>query len=429
MKKNAQSELRRTNDLLHKATATAGTALERINRAQKPAKKAGKKTARKRNAAQVKQMAETARSQSMRAANKRGGLVGSPYHDYLSTLSRPFDVSNVFCPVSYNPAPSFIQTRSRTTRTELSMTVGLNTTTQLVLFPGHIPMIGSLAGAGIVATGIPANMDPSSFHQFNILANATYYSVGPISTVIAGGTRAPVIGTKTTSCGPGLSFYNTGAVATCTGLTYDVALPYTGSEAVGHSRWQLVSMGIRVQNITNSLYRGGTIVTVQPNVECTWADNDPQANFEKYPTFHDWGRAKGFELSWIPRTQDLAFWHTVDTPTASSHRPDNKGPGMIIWFNAPADYPQTYSYEIVANWQLAGSYLDSVGGPAPHFPGLKGPVEQSVSAMLNSSPSASMAKEIGTAALSATGLTTTNLASGLAGMAASAIKTSIAGFA
>jgi hypothetical protein len=411
-----KKSLDRTNKILNRAAKTVP---------QVPKEKVKRK--KKQERAKVVNP-QAAQSQSMRAARDRGGLVGSPYHQYLSTLARPFDVSDVFCPVSYNPAPSFIQTRARTTRTELSLGVAVNTTTQLTIFPGHVPIVEGSTAATVAAAGTVSALDPSSFHQSKLLVNATNYSVGPMSTTLSTGTYAPVIGTKTTAIGPGLSYYSSAAVATASGLTYDVALPYTANEALGHSRWQLVSMGIRVQNITNDLYRGGTVVTVQPNIEYQWADNDAQSTFEKFPTFHDWGRCAGVELSWIPRTQDMAFWHTVETPTSGSHRQNLRGPAILVWLNAPADYAQTYSYEIVCNWQLAGSYLNTVGGPAEHYPSLKAPIEQTASALINSSPTAHPAVQLGVAALKSTGLTTDSLSSKMGSLVGGAAKAAVAGF-
>ncbi len=436
-----QKVLARTNMVLGKAAAQAGAALERIAKAEHtPAQAQKKKRKKKKKTAQVHQGVDlsalllpgTSSHQQARQqqVNKPPSLRGSPYHDYLLTLARPFDVSNVSCPVSYNLSPSYIQTKARTTYTNLSLTVALNTTTQIVLFPGHLPSPGAATAAAVAANGVVANLDPVSNHCYPLTINATNVSIGPVTTAVGGGTPAGCIGTVTSAVGPGLSYNSTAAVATCGPLYYDTQLPYTGDGSVGggHTRWQLVSMGIRVQNITNDLYRGGTMVSVQPNVSFHWADNTGQQVFERFPTFHDWGKDHGFELSWIPRTQDLAFWHTTTTPTVATYATNNDGAGIIVWLNAPADYPQTYSYEVVCNWQLAGNYLNTVGGPAPHHPGLKAPIEQTVSALLNSAPTANMAEKLGVQALKATGLTKDSIGTMMMSLGKDAVAAAAAGF-
>lgn len=424
--KNQKKEhgLARTNELLHKASKTAGQGL-----AGKPKKKKKSKTRNQPGVRLTRPLQGPQMGKPMRAAREAGGLVGSPYHDYLLTLSRPFDVANVFCPVSYNPAPSFIASRARTTSTDLSMTVALGTTTQFCLMPGHGPQIQGASAAQTTATGQLAGMDATAYHHLPAMFNATGYSLGPVSTVLAQGTFAASAGSKLTGVGPGLSFHQTQAQLGTTGLLWDVPLPYTAAEAEGHTRWQLVSMGIRVRNITNDLYRGGTVVTVMPATSTAWVNNDPQSKFERFPTFHDWGRCEGMEVAWIPRATDMSYWHTSGAQTSSTYASNNTGAGLIVWFNAPADYAQTYSYEIVYNWQLSGEYLTSVGGAAPHHPSLKGPVEQTISGLMNSSPSANVAKEVGVAALKATGLTQEGIVGKLQSFAVEAGKRAVAGFA
>lgn len=420
---NPQSEsLRRTNQILAKSASVAGTALDRVARLEKKMASKGKVPKKEKRKVPQRKVAKI-----VNIDRSVGSLAGSPFLDYLRTLARPFDVSDVFCPVSYNPSPSFIQTRARTTSTLLTTTVAAGTTSQIALFPGHLPSPGSASAAAVAAAGVAQAMDASSYHQYPLVVNATTYSVGPMTTTTASGTYSSIAGVITTGLAAN-SCTNVTNGGTCQPLLWDNGLPYQADSTQGHSRWQLVSMGIRVQNITNDLYRGGTTVSVQPNIAFNFGPGS-QSLFERFPTFHDWGRCTGVELAWIPRTADLAFWHTVDTPTASSAVTVNIGAGMYVWFNAPADYAQTFSYEIVCNWQLAGTYLNTVGGPAPHHPGLKPPIEQTVAALLNSAPSANKAAELGVQALKATGLTAEGLASKMTAMSLGAIKAAAAGFA
>lgn len=431
--KQVNAELRRTNLLLHKATGVAGTGLDRIARLEHQLKKKEKPGKKARRAGPPKGKVSKGRVSLAQNLNMRDNfqnvsINGSPFADYLRTLARPFENSNIFCPISYNPAPSFIQTRARTTSTNLNLIVAQATTTQLALFPGHVSSINANNAPQLNARGEFSGMDAVSYHHPPMAVAGISYSVGPIDTnVLPIGALNCTNMVVSSSILPNLTRFSTTALSN-TAMGYDEDLPYTGSELHGHSRWQLVSMGIRVRNITNDLYRGGTIVSVQPNTQASWADGDSQSTFERYPTFHDWGNG-GTELSWIPRTQDMAFWHTLDSPTATSSVAWMTGVGMLVWLNAPADHAQTYSFEVVYNWQLSGTYFNTVGGPAPHHPALKAPVEQLTSALLNSAPSANQAIELGKEALKATGLTPSTFVQTAMSLGKKAAGVAAAGFA
>lgn len=330
---------------------------------------------------------------------------------WTRSLARPFEVSGVFCPVNYNPAPSFIQSTARTTSTNLNLLVTANTTTSILLWPGHAPPpthASSSVGAG-------DSLDAVSYHANDVFVGAqtpaTTYVVGPMNKHDNVGDKTAIIGVVTT----GSTFGNTtGNIAggTSTIMPWDVPLPYTTNSVLsgggGHSRWQLVSMGVRIHNMTPELYRGGSVISVQPNNSMTVSSlSVSQSTFTNYPTFHDWGvgDGKGVEISWIPRAQDLAFWHGFEAVATGGYPDaDMQGPAIMIFLNAPSGASaQVYTYEVVCNWQLAGTYLNAVGGPAAHYPELKPTVEKTVSVMLNTSPSATHAPRVAEAVSSDSG--------------------------
>lgn len=322
---------------------------------------------------------------------KSGVRPDSALAKWAKLLADPFDRPSGFCPVNYNPAPSFIQSLARTTVTNLSCSVPLSTTTQITLYPGHYTpaTVGQMVNSG------GSEMDGVSYHAQTYVVNGVRHVLGPMNAASGVGNLTASIGSITGNINPGEVIGNTNATGTA--LLYDVNLPYIVdmglSASGGHARWQLVSMGIRIHNLTPEINRGGNIISVQPNNSSTIVSGN-QSTLEVYPTFHDWGVGDdGVQITWIPRAQDLAFWHnelqTASAPGSSAI----KAPAMMVFLNAGATN-QVYSYEIVCHWQLAGTYLNQVGGPSLHHPELKPTIEKTLSTMLNSHPTASSAPRV-----------------------------------
>lgn len=334
-------------------------------------------------------------------------------------LARPFDVEGRLCPITYNPAPSFIQSYARTTHTNLNVSVALNTTTQYVLFPGHTEMLNSNQN---VSQAGQQGMDAVAYHEADVAINGTTYVVGPMSKTDVLGTKSPIIGAVTSGLVLNQVSINL-AGATSAPVSYDVALPYTSlthsTTAGHHSRWMLNSMGVRIHNTTPVLSRGGTVVTVQPNNEVPAVAGN-QAVLEVYPTFKDWGPGEDVELAWIPRAQDLAFWHGADVQ-AGGGQPFSTvaAPGIYIFLNNPTASAQSYSVEIVCHWNLSGTYLNPVGGPSPHAPEVKPVVEKALSFLQNNAPTASQVMPILQKAAQHSGFST---AGTFATLAAGAVK-------
>lgn len=311
---------------------------------------------------------------------------------WFAALAKPFEAPmGITCPVNYNPAPSFIQTTARTTYTNLSFQVAAGTTAQMVIFGGH----GKVATAGI---GDVSPMDPVAFHhppqQISSPGNPGFdiVSLSPIDQ--SSPARFGAIGAITTGLAAG-AMTNSTTSASAVAMYQDVSMPYSSSSEVGHCRWQLVAMGLRARNNTPELSRGGTIITVQPNTQNVTAFG-AQADLDQYPTFRDHGvgDGPGVEVAWIPKPQDMAMWHTID---ASGYPAGTEldGAAILAFFNAPAGNAQTYSYEVVCHWQLAGRLIQSIGRTVPHQPSTQAVVEPTLAHVINSSHTAAVVPRVG----------------------------------
>jgi hypothetical protein len=297
-------------------------------------------------------------------------------------LSDPFHQEGIFCPVSYNPAPSFIQSTARTTSTNLTFSVAANSSTQMFLFPGHYRPAGSATSN--------AGLDAVAYHALDLSIGASRFVVGPMDKTDAVATRPPIIGV----INPNLTLNSCADVfGGGIGMFYDVPLPYVSvaiSEAGSHSRWQMVAMGLKIRQTTPELKRGGSIVTVQPNTNYVIPTGTVQSQLEVFPTFTDHG-PDGCYVSWIPRSQDMAFWHGTSETGASGASAVCGGAGIIAYLNNPTVDDLSYSFEVVCHWQLAGSYLNTVGRPGAHSPDVKPAVEKAISYLQNAGHSGAAA--------------------------------------
>jgi len=266
---------------------------------------------------------------------------------WLRCLGRPFDNVEVKCPVNYNPVPTIMTSVARTTST-FRQTVAANSTVQLALFGGH---------------GNPSDtdaMDGVSYHARQVNIGGSVVSIGPVQSGAAGGWVNALIST-------GLTINNARAeVATAVvnvPVTYDQALPYVGAGGDGvHTRWKLTAMGVRVQNATELAVRAGNVNHCQP-ANGTYLTS--QSAFAKYPTWRTTQEANTgtLEISWIPRPQDLAFWHSVTT-AESAAATDLVAADLFVWMNNEATVPQDYYIQIVEHWEIGGDNLVAISSPA-----------------------------------------------------------------
>ncbi len=347
----------------------------------------------------------------LRAPKSAKGLVkrvesglhpGSSLGVWARQLADPFGQEGALCPINYNPAPSFIQSSARTTSTNLNLSVAAGSTTQLLLMPGHGPPVGAQVSASIGAYG----MDAVSYHANDQTINATTFSIGPMYKRDNVGLKPPAIGalysalTLGLTGGPSNNAFNAA-------VEWDVDLPYEANTVLvggGHTRWMLNSMGVKIHNITPEIYRGGSVVSVQPNNTTLMTSLANQTDFEVFPTFKDHGCADSVEISWVPRPQDLAFWHGAENNSAGSAATAWLGPAILIWFNNPTANAISFTYEVVCHWNLAGNYLNPIGGPSPHSPEAKPAIEKTISVLSNTAHTAASAFKVMSAAVQHSGI-------------------------
>lgn len=275
---------------------------------------------------------------------------------YLETLAHPFVTSGVKTPVNYNPVPSMMTVVARTTYTK-RYAVAAAKSSQISLFPGHCQHLDSDA------------MDGFSYHCGQQNINGTGTLMGPCDT-------------SGNVCGIGCVTENLtldGATSSTSGadsanIKADVALPFTAKSGEGgHFRWKLVSMGVRVENTTPLLTRGGYINSVQLTTPFA---GTLQRDYEIFPTFNITEDANSglYEVSWIPRMDDIAFWHAEVGSTNSTPL----GAGLIVWLNNDTTGAQGYAVQVVCNWELAGSHIAAVASPVILQPADKSVLEPTI---------------------------------------------------
>lgn len=269
------------------------------------------------------------------------------------------------------------------------------------------------------------SVDSTSFHQRLISMRdqsnvSRAYSVGPLMS------SSPSYDTRAALGGYIEGLSAGGASSDCTdwkAISPDVNVPYRfdlgggvtvgASEAAstGHCRWKLDSMGVRVINSTPEATRGGSIQSVQLSNSSGFSGG-LVASAAINPSFRLWEGFSG-ELAWIPRFEDLAYWHSIGSggvPGSDSNHPPLadrnafqhgcESAGIVIWFTAGST-AQTYSWEVIQNFTLAGPLVNSIAGPATHMPEKKANAEHVVTSLQNFAHTAASAPAIGKAVDSA----------------------------
>lgn len=325
---------------------------------------------------------------------------------YGEALANPFANTAPICPVNFNPAPSMMVTTARMTHTNLSVLVPHGTSLQYTFYPGHSEAISDQQASSFTDAKVYSTMDAQAFHCKGSVAWGTvpsYATIGPVATHPAGGAHyAPCAGfVQPTTLD---TYSRETALPNVTPLYYDVPLPYEetgtiGDQLSGHARHQLVSMGVRIFNTTPVLSRGGNVVTVQfatpAGLLRQTAGPMEQKFLEIEPSFKVHGDGgDGIEVSWIPRVQDLAYWHGVrggNLGNQNSVQSQHGSAAMCVFLNNSAPADQAYSIQVVFNWMLSGQYYQSVSAPAIVEPILRPQVEQGIIHMQNNVSTASVA--------------------------------------
>lgn len=304
--------------------------------------------------------------------NKKPDISDSEFAYWLKSLEYPSRYPEPVCPVGFNPVPSLFKTTARTYKTMLTFNVAANTQTSIYLYPGHGPNKFGFTAAPSSGEIIPNAMDGVAFHgnRQAVGTGPTIYAVGPI-VVSAGGSCCGGIMQVGGIIGD-IAASNT-ALSSYSALTYDRPLPYSTvfntdiAAHGGHARWQQTSARIKVVNTTPALSRGGSIITVMPTNGGTLPDGAGAVlQMAANPSFFDHGptmKPEGEGVSWLPRPQDIAFWHSVQ---GNNLAPSGtlQGVGLCCFIAAP-NAAQTYDIQIDWNWQLSGDFLQGISTPNP----------------------------------------------------------------
>lgn len=327
---------------------------------------------------------------------------------HLRAMADPWNAGlGVKSAVCYNPAPSFVSAVAKVTSTLDNFVVTNGQTTQIVLFPGHSKYLQFSGGVGGSSEPPASSMDPTSYHaMWQYIGGTTADKrrpIGPVEveTVSGGGAYAnPVIGTTTAGLAVG-TFTDISTGNTTNPIDIDVLLPYysNGEQSHGeHLRQLLSSMGVKITNTTSGSARGGNIVTVQPDMTMLPSPGN-QGKLKIYRSWRQHGTGEdGITVTWLPRFEDLAYWHTapLDHVNAFALATTDKlnGGAIFIFLNNTSSSPQTYSIEIIQNFQIAGGNVQSVSTEDPVGSTTKPFVESAVSAARAVAGSATGIREI-----------------------------------
>lgn len=303
------------------------------------------------------------------------GMLPNAVASYAASLSEPWENTGVRVPYHVNNLPTTDSMTAKTTA-NFNTTVALNTRTQITLFPGH--------GESYAAEAV----DLVSAHSIPQRVGVTDYIVGPVDhtapyTAICG---AVTPGLVTTGVGSSTSTTPAGTLP----IAYDVSLPFVSNSAAGHhTRWRLVSMGVKIINLTPDLDIGGSITSVQPN---TLFVSDDISDYAKFNSFQICEAKEDFVVTWIPRGQDVSFWHL----NASGFSSTVQSAGLIVSLLAPAAKAQEYQISVVCNWEIAGSSIRALATPAINHPTAGNTIAPSIEMLHGGAPDARAALQVAT---------------------------------
>jgi len=279
------------------------------------------------------------------------GAAPASIKQYAASLADPFRVRSVRSPCLGNIAPT-VTSFAATTSLVYSSTTAINSSVQVTLFGGH--------------AAFTANSDPTSNHSYyqRIGALVADYMFAPFGD----GARLPAAGVISViadagAVPQGVLQYSTNTAAS-TALTWDNPLPLVSGTSDGnHTRWRLVSMGVRFVNTTPAANRAGEIITVNPDINFLFANGADQGVLTRFATYQMHESGKPVQVAWIPRAADLGYSHT-----GSSQSNDLNGWGMMLVHHNGTAVVQSWTMEIIANWEIAGYNVKALSGYAPTSP-------------------------------------------------------------
>lgn len=267
---------------------------------------------------------------------------------WLHLLAKPLTAPKAFCPVNYNIVDSPM-VMAFTTTCQPVCEVPAGKAREIIFFPGHC------------SESQKEQMDAEAYHQPPIAINgAELWHVGPVRTNLAGNVTKPFCVAMSPAAGNNVTGVD---LPLTTSSTY-VPVPWTNASAMlaspksGHMRWKCIAMGISWRNTTEGLYKGGSVRTVQPPVEYQ-PDQVSDIGWMTYDRFRSFRLNEGLDgrLAWIPRKEDLAFWHTKINELSNEHTDATSSAGVRIFIEGGTTTAQKYEFDVVYHWALAGSSI------------------------------------------------------------------------
>lgn len=315
---------------------------------------------------------------------------------YFDALEHPENAAMVKVPIQINNVYS-TQTITAKTMCVESVAVAGGGSSELAFFPGH----SQYAFAASAGTEGPLDLQ-SAHSRVQQLANslgtaAQSWVMGPMSD----GTDSPAIGYRTVGSGMtqstavGVTNYAVTSLAGFSCTPFEMTpLPYSAvRDDNNHTRWRLVSFSVKLVNKTPEINRGGLVSSVQPSnhfTPSTSAALGERDLFQNFPSYVVHDSDHNVRITWVPRPEDISFWHSANHSTASS-----AAAGIRIWLDAPASYPQTWEVSVHANWEIAGANYRAIASPAIQHPKSEEIIPQSLAVAKRSKAGASFMTKIG----------------------------------
>lgn len=303
------------------------------------------------------------------------GLGAIDFKAWARLLANPFKAPLCKCPVNFNPVPT-VSTFVATTVCTLDLPVDAGASREVIIFPGHSDE----------AAADP--MDGEAYHSLYQRFINGDFGIGPVQVPPGYGVGVATSGNLTAATLPSAN--------TLTGYTavrWDNELPMTATYSAGHFRWKCIAIGVRWKNVNPELTRGGLVRSVQPSIAYVPA-NSPAGpgwlGYDRFKTFRQYSNLDG-EISWIPRIEDLSFWHSTNVATTGS---DNAGIRLLFTAPSGAENAQSYTLEVMCCWELAGSSVEPLATAAVHTSSLRNVTEDGINAMANGTSTAARALEV-----------------------------------
>jgi hypothetical protein len=285
---------------------------------------------------------------------------------YFDSLEHPERALMIKVPLQINNVYSSNTITARTMCVK-SVSVTGGGSVELGFWPGHTAYADSASEEG--------PLDLQSAHSCvqqltdAVATSAQNYTVGPMGN----GVHNPILGyytlgagmTQATAVGA-TDFATTNAAGFTCRPFLPTPLPYTAALSdAGHTRWRLVSLSVNMVNKTPEINRGGLVSSVQTSNHFapTAAALGNRSDFQNFDSYMVHDNDKHVRITWVPRPEDLSFWHdlAITTPTSAVV-------GIRVWLDAPAGFDQTWEVSIHANWEIAGSVYRAIATPAIQHP-------------------------------------------------------------